>query len=73
MTHIKTDEVSIPFGIPSDYHNISEQVIDNTVVTVSKEDNQFTAAFMIDRIQYSICADGLDYDECQRVLESMFK
>lgn len=72
MTHIKRDEVSIPFGIPSDHHNISEQVIDNTVVTVSKEDNQFTAAFMIDRIQYVICADGVDYDECQRVLESFF-
>ncbi|MCQ2417848.1 MAG: hypothetical protein MJ071_08570 [Oscillospiraceae bacterium] len=72
MKYIKTDEVSIPFGIPSDQHNISEQVIDNTVVTVSKEDNQFTAAFMIDQIQYSICADGVDYDECQRILESFF-
>ena len=73
MKYIKTDEVDIPLGIPSDQHNISEQVIDNTVVTVSKEDNQFTAAFMIDRIQYSICADGVDYDECQRILESFFK
>lgn len=72
MIQIKTEEVSIPLGIPSDHYNLSEQTIGDTVISMSKEDGQYQAAFMKDGIQYSIYADGLDYDECQRVLESVF-
>lgn len=70
---ILTEEGNIPLGIPCDEHHVSEQVIDNTVVTVVKEDNQFNAVFMIDQVQYQVCSDGVDYDECQRVLESCFE
>lgn len=61
-----------PMGIPTDHYNISEQVIDNTVICISKEDQQFTAVFEDDTIQYMLFSEGLDYDECQRILNSMF-
>lgn len=40
---------------------------------ILKEDNQFTAAFLEDNIVYVIFADGLSYDECQKVIESLAK
>lgn len=61
-----------PIGIPTDTHNISEQVIDGTTIHIVKEDQEYRAVFLIDRTQYALGADHLDYDECQRVLESLF-
>ena len=62
-----------PLGIASDQLNITEQNINGTIVYISKENQQYTAVFMIDTTQYILSADGVDYDECQRVLESMFE
>lgn len=62
-----------PIGIPTEHYEISEQVIQDTPITVIKEDEQYTAAFTINRTQYLIYADHLDYDECQRVLYSFFE
>ena len=70
---IKSDETGIPLGISSDHHNISEQSINGTVITISKEDGQYTAAFMIDEIQYTFYAEGIDYDYCQIILHSIFE
>jgi len=70
---IKSDETDISLGVSSDHHNISEQIINGTVITISKEDGQYTAAFMIDEIQYTFYADGIDYDNCQIILHSMFE
>lgn len=61
-----------PLGIASDQLNITEQNINGTIVYISKEDQQYTAVFMIDTTQYILSADGVDYDECYHVLSSMF-
>ncbi len=65
-----SDEIT-PIGIPTDTHNYSEQTINGTTVCVVKEDQEYRAAFLIDRTQYVITGSSLDYDECQRILESM--
>lgn len=61
-----------PLGIATDHYNLTEQILNGTTVYISKEEKQYTSAFMIDNTQYLLAADGLDYSECQRVLESMF-
>ena len=65
------DEIT-PIGIPTDTHNISEQTINGTTVCVVKEDQEYRAVFLIDKTQYVITGINLDYDECQRILNSMF-
>lgn len=67
------DDSAYQIGIPSEHHNITEQEIKGVTVHVVKEDAQYTAVFMIDDIQYFMFAEGLDYDECQKVLESMIQ
>lgn len=59
-------------GIPSDSYNISKQKFGETIVYIQKEKKQYWAVFQISSTQYVLFADRLDYDECQRVLESMF-
>lgn len=59
-------------GIPSDSYNISKQKFGETIVYIQKEEKQYWAVFQIGTTQYVLYADRLDYDECQRVLESMF-
>ena len=63
----------LPVGIPTDHYEISEQIIQNTLITVMKEDDQYTAAFTINKTQYIIYSEHLDFDECQRVLYSFFE
>lgn len=65
------DEIT-PIGIPTDTHNYSEQTINGTTVCVVKEDQEYHAAFLIDKTQYVITGNNLDYDECQKILSSMF-
>ena len=62
-----------PLGIPTDYYGIEQITIHGTNVSIIKEDQQFTAAFSIGNTQYLIAADGLNYDECNRVLRSIFE
>ncbi len=59
-------------GIPSDTYNFTQEVFNGTVVHVVKENNQYTAVFLIGQTQYLLFTDGLDYDESRHVLESMF-
>ena len=75
MIQNSDEEYIQPIGIPSTEYNISEQVIGDTTVHIQKErkDRQYWAVFQIGLTQYIIVSDGLDYDECQRVLESMFE
>lgn len=60
-----------PIGIPTDTYNIEEQEINGNTMYILKEDNQFTATFQENDIVYVIFADGLNYDECQKVVESL--
>lgn len=60
-----------PIGIPTDTYNLQETEINGQTVFVLKEDGQFTATFLNNNIVYVITSNKLDYDECQKVVESM--
>ena len=60
-----------PIGIPTDTYNIVEEQINGHKTYILKEDNQFTATFMEENIVYLITAIDCDYDECQKVIESL--
>lgn len=62
----------IPLGIASDEHRITTQVINGTNIYIIKEDDRFQTVFLVGQTQYAFNATGLDYDECQRILSSMF-
>ena len=73
ITQLHDNSDSFPIGIPTDHYEISEQKIADTTITVMKEDMQYTAIFIIDLTQYLLYTDHLDYDECQRILYSIFE
>lgn len=58
-------------GIPTDTYNLQEVEVNGQTVFILKEDRQFTATFLNDRIVCVIFSNKLDYDECQKVIESM--
>jgi len=64
-------EDAMPYGMPSDDWNVTEQVYQDTTVAVSTEDQQYRAAFMIDSIQYSLSTYDLDYEEGSKILQSI--
>lgn len=60
-----------PICIPTDTYNIIEEEINGHTTYILKEDNQFTATFQEDNMVYVIFADGLDYDNCRKIIESL--
>lgn len=60
-----------PIGIPIDSYNVTEEQINGRTTYILKEDSQFTSAFIDKKIDYSIFAENLDYDECYKILESL--
>lgn len=60
-----------PIGIPTDTYNIVEEEINGHTMYILKEDNQFTATFLEDNIVYLITSINGNYDECQKVIESL--
>lgn len=58
-------------GIPSDEYNISETTVNGTPAIVSKEDNQFTIAYIKDKTKYMIFTQDLDYEECDKIVDSI--
>lgn len=64
-------ELIPPIGIPTDSYNLTETELNGHLMYILKEDNQFTATFLYDNIVYIITSNGLDYDECQRIIESL--
>lgn len=62
-----------PICIPTDTYNIVEEEINGHTMYILKEDNQFTAAFQEDNMVYAITAIDCNYDECQKVIESLAK
>ena len=65
-------------SIPSDEHNISEIEVNGTKGITSKEKNSFNGItdqyeliYCKDNIIYIISSDGLDYDECDKITQSM--
>ena len=74
ITKYADNQTPFPIGVPSDSHNISQQRFGDITVHISKEvkDHQYWALFQIGSYQYVLSTQNLDYDECQRVLESVF-
>ena len=69
---------TISLGVPSDMLNLSEVQVNGTVGIVSKEKNslngitdQYQLVYYKNSIVYHIGSDGLDYDECDKIIESM--
>ena len=60
-----------PIGIPTDTYNVTEEQINGHTTYILKEDKQFTAVFIDKKIEYSIFAENLDYNECQKILENV--
>lgn len=58
-------------GIPSDHYNISETEINGYPAIVSKEDNQYTITYQKDKTVFFMFADGVPYDECEKIVESI--
>ncbi len=58
-------------GIPTDTYNLQETEINGRTMFILKEDNQFTVTFLNDGIVYVIYSNQLEYDECQKIIESM--
>lgn len=71
FTMFSDDREIPPIGIPTDTYNIVEEQINGYKMYILKEDNQFTATFLEDNIVYAITAIDCDYDECQKVIESL--
>ena len=57
--------------IPSDKHNISEITVNGHVAVVSKEDNQMLVTFQTGSYLFTMFANGIDYDECDKILENI--
>lgn len=71
FTNYKSNTTIPPIGIPTDTYNVTEEQINGRTTYILKEDKQFTAAFVDKRIEYTIFAENLDYDECQKILVNM--
>ena len=57
--------------VPSDTHNITEKEINGQTMYILEEDNQFTATFLRNNMIYVIFSDGLDYEECDKIVDSI--
>ncbi len=67
----KEGEEIPPIGIPTDTYNIMEKKVNGRTMYILKEDNQFTATFQEDNMVYVVSAIDCNYDECQKVIESL--
>lgn len=64
------DEVG-QIGIPSDKYNITETTVNGYPAIISKEDNQFTLAYQIDKTVIYIFTQDVDYAECDKIVASI--
>lgn len=64
------DEVG-QIGIPSDKYNIIETTVNGYPAIISKEDNQFTLAYQIDKTVIYIFTQDVDYAECDKIVASI--
>lgn len=58
-------------GIPSDEYNITETTVNGHTAIISKEDNQFTLLYQIDKTVIMIFTQDVEYAECDKIVASM--
>ena len=61
----------LPVGIPSDQHNITEVIVNGTPAVISKEDDQFTIAYLKNNTLFFMFTRNVPYDECEKIVESI--
>ena len=61
----------IQTGIPSDHYNITETTVNGYPAIISKEDNQFTLTYQVDKTVILIFTQDVDYAECEKIAASM--
>lgn len=71
FTNYKDNTLVPQIGFPTDTYNVTEENKGNNTIYILKEDGQFTAAYIEKRIKFKIFAEGLDYDECHKILNSL--
>lgn len=71
FTNYKNNTSVPPIMFPTDTYNVTEEYIGNNTVYILNEDEQFTATYIDEHINYTIFAEGLDYDECHKILDSL--
>lgn len=71
FTYYKDEDEASPIGIPTDTYNVTKEEINGNTVYILKEESQFTAIYIKEGIEHDIFAEGLDYEECRKILESM--
>lgn len=58
-------------GIPSDHYNITETTVNGHTAIISKEDNQFTMVYQVDKTVIMIFTQDVDYTECDKIVASI--
>lgn len=61
----------VSMGIPSDHYNISETMVNGAPAIISKEDDQYTITYQKGKYVFFMFADGVSYDDCERIIESI--
>lgn len=69
--YYKEGEEIPPTGIPTDTYNITEEQINGHRVYILREENQFTATYLENRVVYCIVAHNLDYEIFRMIIENM--
>lgn len=67
----KNSDETPPFSLPTETYNVTEEQVNGHTTYILKEDKQFTATYIEKKIKYNIFAEGLDYNECQKILYSL--
>ena len=58
-------------GIPSDEYNIMETKVNGHTAIISKEDDQYTLVYQMDKTVAYIFTQNVDYSECEKIVASI--
>ena len=67
----KTGDIIPSIGFPTDTYNVEKLDSNEHTVYILKEDKQFTAAYITQKIKHTVFAENIDSTECQKILDSM--
>lgn len=70
-TNYKTNDEISSFIFPTDTYNVTEELINGNTIYILKEERQFSSVYIDRGIEYSMFAENLDYDECEKILVNM--
>lgn len=72
ITYTQWDNETLHGNTPCDNYNLTETEIDGNPAIISKEDGQYVLVFRSDtNLETQIWMDGVDYEECDKVVASL--